>query len=788
MPEPVRIGICSTYAPRACGQATFAADLENALRLTGQVAEVSMIAMDDTPGTDGVCAPVMAEIVDTDPRSYVAAARQVNAACDVVIVQHEFGIFGGEEGELVLRFLETLTVPTVLTLHTVLSAFSPKQATLLRTACDLVDVVTVFTPTASELLVRQRIVDAAKVRVVPHGAPAALYEAVAGDARSRLGLGGRFVVSTFGLVSPGKGLELAIDAMTQVAAVVPTAVLVIAGRTHPGETRRNGEEYRLSLIDQVDRLGLQDHVRFLDSFLAVEAIADVLAATDVFVTPYVNSEQIVSGALTFAIASGCPVVSTGYLYARDLLSSGAGTIVEGRSPERFADAILRYATDEGARASAAEEASRIGAEMRWTAVGLQMAQMADSLRGRVAPSLPRVIKIDRARSPLAALRAHATRPFVASPIALGGPSASPRDRDSTSTGYVSSPVSLRHLRRLVDGTGVVQHATGIVPLLSSGYCVDDVARLVPVAYRFDDDAYWARVVARSVAFIANAADPDGAGLANRRGDLMHNFMAFDRSWIDQPSFGDHVGRASVGLAAVVHDERYAPVCEPILRSAFRDLPPHDAIHPVGYTLLAQSVAPWLTTRDRMAELVSVLMGHLDANTRDSWCWFEPSVRYDAGMIAEALLAGGAALNDDRAVDAALGALRWLDAKCEGGDHMRFPGHLGMGPDGTTAGTGDEQPLETLALVRAYARAWDVTGDSWFRDRAVNAHAWFSGRNRLGIAIADPDGGCFDGLGSIGVNRNQGAESTLAFVASSLVVDRVLRAAAAVPSSTPASGQ
>ena len=784
MTEPVRIGICSTYAPRACGLATFAADLENALRLTGE-AEVSMIAMVDVACPDGVSFPVIAEIVENDPHSYVAAARRANSACDVVIVQHEFGIFGGEEGELVLRFLEALSVPTVLTLHTVLSAFSPKQARLLRSACDVVDVVTVFTPTASELLVRQHIVHAAKVRVVPHGAPAALYEAVGSEARSRLGLEERFVVSTFGLVSPGKGLELAIDAMSEVVAVVPSAVLMIAGRTHPGENRRNGERYRSSLVDQVHRLGLDDHVRFIDSFLAVETVADVLASTDVFVTPYVNLEQIVSGALTFAIASGCPVVSTGYLYARDLLSSGAGTVVESRSPERFAEAIVRYATDDTARASAAAEAARLGSEMRWTAVGLQMAHIADALRGRVASSIPRVINIDRGRAPLAAVKGHTTRPFVASPIALSGPSASPRDRDSTSTGSVPTPVALRHLRRLVDGTGVVQHATGIVPLLSSGYCVDDVARLVPVAYRFDDDAYWGRVVARSVAFIANAADPAGVGLSDRRGDLMHNFMGFDRSWIDQQSFGDHVGRAAVGLSAVVHDERYAPVCEPILRAVFRDLPEQLAIHPVGYTLLAQSAAPWLTSRDRMADLVAVLLGHVASNTRDSWHWFEHTVRYDGAMLAEALLAGGAALDDDRAVDAALGALRWLDARCDRGDHMRFPGHLGMGPGSNTAGTGDEQPLEALALVRAYARAWDVTGDRWFLDRTVNAHAWFHGRNRLGVAMADQDGGCFDGLSSSGVNRNQGAESTLAFVASALVVERVLRATAAVPASAPA---
>ncbi len=778
MPEPVRIGICSTYAPRACGLATFAADLEHALHLTDRVADVSIIAMVEPDFAGGaLTSPVIAEINEADPLSYGAAARRANVACDVVIVQHEFGIFGGENGEFVLEFLGALRVPSILTLHTVLSAFSPRQASLLRSACSLVNEVTVFTPTAAEFLVRQRITEATKIRVVPHGAPTALYEANPNMARTRLGLVDQFVVSTFGLVSPGKGLELAIEAMSNVVAVVPAAVLVIAGRTHPGENRRHGEQYRSSLVALVDRLGLAAHVQFLDSFLPVDAVADVLAATDVFVTPYINPEQIVSGALTFAVASGCPVVSTDYRYACDLLASGAGIVVESRQPDDFADAILSYATDDSLRAAARSEASRIGEGMHWPAVGRQLSDLAEVLLGRSRPTEPslHIVGVDRARFVSVGRRAGTRRALVSMESSGARPEPSGNGALSNAT---RSAVERTHLQRLIDSTGIVQHATGIVPLLSSGYCVDDVARLVPVAYRFHDEEYWGRVTARSVAFIANAIDPNGTGSSTYRGDLMHNFMSFDRSWVDHPSFGDHVGRAAMGLSSVVHDERYAPLCEPILRSVFRDLPQDGPVHPVGYTLLAQSAAPWLTSRDRMAELVDVLLHHLRTSSHGAWFWFENAVRYDAAMLTEALLAGGVVLENDRAVDAALGALRWLDARCDVGDHVRFPGHRGMHQGEELAATGDEQPLEALAFVRSYARAWEATGDRWFRDRAAITHAWFAGRNRLGVAIADEDGGCFDGLSSHGVNKNQGAESTLAYVASSLTVERIHRTVAA----------
>ena len=778
MPEPVRIGICSTYAPRACGLATFAADLENSLNLTANVGGVSIIAMVDTEQvSDEPLTPLIAEIADADAHSYVVAARRANDTCDVVIVQHEFGIFGGTDGELVLEFLRALTIPSILTLHTVLSAFSPRQASVLRSASSIADRVTVFTPTARDLLVRQRIVDEAKIHIVPHGAPSALFGAKPHEARNRLDLTDRFVISTFGLVSPGKGLELAVDAMRDVADAVPSAILVIAGRTHPGESRRNGEKYRSSLIAQVERLGLDEHVRFMDSFLPVDAVADVLAATEVFVTPYINAEQIVSGALTFAVASGCPVVSTSYLYARDLLASGAGTVVEGRRPASFARAILAYASDDVFRAAARTEATRIGAGMHWTAIGQQMADLAAGLRSASSTEVPlHVVGIERARSALAGRHFVARPALVSLPASGSSPVRDHRHDWTTAAGHRPS-IPLVHLRRLIDDTGIVQHATGIVPLLSSGYCVDDVARLIPVANEFEGDSYWDRATARAVAFVANAVDPDGIGLVTRRGDLMHNFMAFDRSWADQPCFGDHVGRAAVGLASVAHDERYAPVCEPLLRAVFGEFPHGGDLHPVGYTLLAQSVAPWLTTRDDIASRVAVLMDGLDANSHDSWFWFEDSVRYDAGMLPEALLAGGIALDDDRAVESAIGALRWLDALCDRDDHVRFPGHLGMGQGQTTAGTGDEQPLEAHSLVRAHARAWESTGERWFRDRAALTHNWFHGRNRLGVAVADDDGGCFDGLSAHGVNRNQGAESTLAYVASALTVERIQRTVA-----------
>ena len=391
----LRIGICSTYAPRACGLATFAADLERALLASPDVEAVTMLALDNGespwPARSG---SVLARIADHQPASYRAAAKAADAGCDVVIVQHEFGIFGGTDGAFVIDLLDALHVPVVLTLHTVVPSFTPGERDVLRRACARAAVVTVFTSTARELLLEQGIAESTRIEVVAHGAPGELYDVSRSAARRDLDVSGRFVLSTFGLVSEGKGIELAIDALPDIISARPDTLFVIAGRTHPEVVKRHGERYRERLVAQVHGHGITDHVRFIDGFLPVPAIAQLLAATDVFLTPYVNPDQIVSGALTFALAAGCPVVSTPYQYARDVLLDGAGTIVESRHAPLFAEAVRVYGLQPEAAARARSAAHAVGDSMRWTAVGRVVAGLCRSaMRADIrlsASSAPRI--------------------------------------------------------------------------------------------------------------------------------------------------------------------------------------------------------------------------------------------------------------------------------------------------------------------------------------------------------------------------------------------------------------
>jgi glycosyltransferase involved in cell wall biosynthesis len=440
----LRVGIVSTYPPRACGIGTFSQDLRHALLGTGSVSAVDVAAV-VREGDARQAAEVVTCIHQDQRREYAAAARALESrGSDVVVIEHEYGIFGGPDGAHVLSLASELRQPMVLTLHTVLSSPHAAQAETLRALCDRATLVCVFTETARRMVVDARLVSPDRVRVVPHGAPPELLPGPSANGRRPLsGNGGAAdadgrgpVLATFGLISPGKGIETAIAAMPAIVARHPGARYVVAGRTHPEVAKAHGEEYRISLEGLAHDLRVSDHVVFDDRFLEIEDLASILASTTIFVTPYRSREQIVSGALTFAIVAGCPTVSTPYFYAEDLLGSGAGILVPFDDPAALGEAVGDLLDDPERLAAARAEARAIGRRLTWPDVGRQTAAV---LREAVVLG---------ARNPPRRGRA----------VAL------PQPRTS-------------HLHSLVDDVGIIQHADGIVPVRSSGYCTDDVARL-----------------------------------------------------------------------------------------------------------------------------------------------------------------------------------------------------------------------------------------------------------------------------------------------------------------------
>lgn len=374
----MRVAIVSTYQPRHCGIAVFSGDLRAALLEADSSLEVEIVSI--TRGNPHSHPPEVAATIRQNVASdYRAAAAELGRAnVDVVLIEHEYGIFGGDDGQLVLELANQLTVPMVVTLHTVLANPPAGRARTLRALCQRAALILVFTETARRMVAEQGLAEAERVRVVPHGAPDELTQAAWADgvdediASSSLqlpSLAGRAVLSTFGLISDSKGLELAIRALPSIVASHPEVLYLIAGQTHPEVIQKEGEIYRLGLQRLVNDLDLGDHVWFIDRFLAIDELAMLLARTDLYLTPYRSRDQIVSGALTFAVAAGCPVVSTPYFYAEDLLSSGAGRLVPFGDSSKLAAAVLDLLGSPAKMKAARAEARRVGTDLTWASVG-----------------------------------------------------------------------------------------------------------------------------------------------------------------------------------------------------------------------------------------------------------------------------------------------------------------------------------------------------------------------------------------------------------------------------------
>jgi glycosyltransferase involved in cell wall biosynthesis len=788
LPGAGRLVMVSTYPPRRCGLATFTRDLRAALAVAAPGWRVDVAAIDRGGVRYGT--EVLTTVRHDDAADYRRAAALIEAAgTDLVVIQHEYGIFGGADGRHVLALAAELrrrAVPYVVTLHTVLSAPTEGQSAVLRQLCAMAAAVTVFTPGAQALVARGGSGPRVPVGVVPHGAPVVLRErgrAVPATSRLREVLPGPAapgtagpgpqqpdpaVLTTFGLIGPGKGLEQVIAALPAIVARHPQARYVIAGATHPEVLRSAGESYRDGLVALAARLGVAGHVRFLDAFLSDVELAELLANTTIYLTPYRGTEQVCSGTLAFALVAGCPVISTPYRYAQEILvprdGTAPGVLVPRDDVAALAGAACDLLDDPVRLAAVSDAAYTIGAELTWPSVAARFA-------GVYTAAVPSLV--------------------------------------ATRERYVQR---LDHLDRLTDATGIIQFGRGPRPDRGSGYCVDDVARLALVAQRLvtggrttggtidgrtidgrtidgpATDGRPAAWLATSLVFLESAVAPGG----------VHNMLAPDGTWLDAPHLGDHVGRAIWAAGTLAAAAPHGPDLPDARELLLRMLPLTERlgfIRSLAYATLGLAAAAEVLPQARRA--LERAARRLDAARceRPDWCWFEPWLTYDNARLPQALLAAGTSLGERAMVVRAISTLDWyLGQAGLGGaapemlrcvdNRWRGSGH------GYRSGNGDEQPLDAAATAEALVAAWQATGDARYARLARLALTWFHGVNRAGVALLDAaTGGCRDGLSSASANANQGAESTLAYHQALLALRDagLVEVAVAPPAQQPASG-
>ena len=364
---PLSFGILSTYPPTACGLATFSAALANGLTANG--ADVSVVRVSDGPPS--ASNPVIGELVNGSPASVAACAELLNLS-DVAVIQHEYGIYGGVDGDEVVDIIEGLRVPSIVIAHTILKDPTPHQRSVLEAVAALADQVVVMSEAAAQRLCRDFDVDRRKVTTVPHGATIPTNATVM--------RGGRPTLLTWGLLGPGKGIERVIEAMGSLNDLPGRPRYLVAGRTHPKVLAADGEAYRDARTEQARRSGVADSVCFDAGYRSVSTLTALVQSAAVVVLPYDSTDQVTSGVLVDAIASGRPVVATAFPHAVELLDSGAGIVVGHDDPDALASALRRILTQPRLAGAMAAEARRLAPEMAWPVVAGAYLKLAHGIR------------------------------------------------------------------------------------------------------------------------------------------------------------------------------------------------------------------------------------------------------------------------------------------------------------------------------------------------------------------------------------------------------------------------
>ncbi|MCW5940837.1 MAG: glycosyltransferase family 4 protein [Fimbriimonadaceae bacterium] len=675
------------------------------------------------------------EIAAHDHEAYESAAKFINRrGYDVLSVQHEYGIFGGEAGAYLLKLVREAAMPIVTTLHTVLREPSVAQKLVLDELLELSERIVVMSEMAVGFLAEAHGVPAEKVDLIPHGVPD-IPQCVGTEFREQLGIEGPMIL-TFGLLSPDKGIQYVIAAMPKILRQYPGATYVVVGATHPHVRAAAGEAYRESLVALARDLGVSGSVRFVDRFVATEELVAYLAAMDVYVTPYLNPHQITSGTLAYSVAAGKAVISTPYWYAEELLAEGRGRLVPFRDAEAIADAILDVQSEPEAMLEMGRRAAEYGRQMLWPEVG--KSYLSSFARAK--------------RDSAVRLRAlvGGVSPFVPPVDALPEP-------------------RLDHLFDLSDDTGILQHATYTVPNRSEGYCVDDNARsLLFTAY---DESLGitggnlALLQSRYLSFVLDAYNPETG--------RFRNFMSYGRAWLEDAGSEDSHGRSLWSLGAMIHrchNRGRRGVAKMLFDKAAAGMFATTSPRTWAYGVLAADEyllgSPHgVAVRVLEQTMASRLLHAYEAVQRDDWPWFEESLTYANARLPQALIVAGAALGSPAMLEVGLKSLSWLMGVQTGCGGAFSPiGTNGFYARGQSRALFDQQPVEAASGVSACLAAHRATGDKQWLREANRVFAWFLGENSLGEALYDPTtGGCYDGLHEKRVNRNQGAESTLSFL-------------------------
>lgn len=714
----MRIALIGGFPPRRCGIATFTADIYDSLIAASPNIAVDVYAMAPSHDDSLFDGPATASIVEGDPASFRAAAMDIDrSSADVVWLQHEFGLFGGPAGDMILELVDRITAPLIVTMHTVIPDPDPAQMRVMKRLVARASKLVVMSERGRALLHSVYGAASDQIALIPHGVPdrpfgrSALF-------KTKFGFEGKQVLMTFGLLSPGKGIEAVITALPALIVDHPNLIYCIVGATHPNLIAREGEAYREWLRDLAQTLGVDDHIHWIDAFVETAELLDLIEAADIYVTPYPGAAQSTSGTLSYAVALGKAVVSTPYVHAIELLANDHGVLVPFNDSARIAEEIGTLLDNPDRLKALQRRAYDRGRDMIWPIFAARSLAVIDAVR--VTP---------------------------------------PQTRDGLRIG-------IEGLLRICDDTGILQHSIHSIPDRAHGYCVDDNARALILVNRLEDDAepYRSRMATTFAAFVESAW--------NETSGEFRNFMDYRRNWLEDSGSEDSCGRTLWALGATILEGRTSG-----LRHWAQGLFDRTARSALGFgspraKAFAMLGADYALQSDPLNETAQVILSDgaerllaLYSNVQSpEWRWFETVLAYDNFRLSEAMIRAGLRLDRADVSECGLKATQWLHSQQTApAGYFRPVGSDSFGNEREAPMPFDQQPVEAWAAIDSSAAAFDATGDAIWLVEAQRAYDWFGGANDRGVAVADPESGtCHDGINPRGLNLNEGAESVLAY--------------------------
>ncbi len=725
---PKKVVFISSFLPRKCGIATFTCDLIRSTRLAANDEfEPLVVAMQS--GDQKYNDPVKFEIRQNVKSDYICAADYINFShVDVVCVQHEFGLFGGEGGAYLSLLLNRLKAPIITTLHTVLDEPASTFHKSLVDVCNVSYKVITMNERGVSMLRDIYDVPTKKIKLIPHGIPDLPF-VDSNYYKHKFSLEDRRTILTFGLLNKNKGIEVMLRAMPAIVKADPSVMYIVLGMTHPNILKEEGELYRFSLRQMVKELNLQEHVIFYNRFVDDQELHNFLCAADIYVTPYISEKQLTSGTLSFAVGAGKAVVSTPYWAAKELLADGRGKLVDFQDSDKIAESIIEILNNDSQFYCLRRQAYEYGRSRTWPKIGQSYWKLFNAkwLPVRMAAKTTLSIEVPE--------------------------------------------LSLDHLEKLTDDTGLFQHANFTIPNREYGYCTDDNARAVILMakhYAQYSEPQALKLLDTYFSFIIHSQNSDGT---------VRNFMNFDRTWFEDEPLNDAFGRVLWAFGTVM---AYAPTPAylSIAKSCFDKSVEHiqkQLPRGMSYSILGMcdylKQFPGASDIKRQLELTADgLVVQYEENNYPDWEWFEDILTYDNAVLPHSLFVAGLISGNRKYIEIAEKTCSFLLANTFNGEFFSFIGCKGWYERGGTKAVFDQQPLEAASTVMMLRAAYDATQKEKYLILQRKAFDWFLGQNELRIPLYDfKTKGCNDGLLRDGVNTNQGAESTLSFLLSLLAI-------------------